>query len=146
MNAPCATQDISIPKSRGKSRSRRAYVFEAIQILISLPASLAVKGLLLLHTKSAGVRGTGLGVDNGEGTVAVFVQLLRLVAVGLVVSELDIVSKPPEDGANKSAGQRRGAEKNSLQSILVLVRLFAANNGALERLVFLGHHHGLKTL
>lgn len=33
-----------------------------------------------------------------------------------------------------------------LEAILVLVRLLAANNWALEGLVLLGHHHGLQTL
>lgn len=62
------------------------YVFQPVQILVTFPASLAVERLFLLHAQRSGVGSASFGVDDGKGSVAVFVQLLRLVTMCLVVS------------------------------------------------------------
>lgn len=56
-------------------------VFEAVQVLVPLRASLALERLFLLHAEHARVRRQSGGVDDGEGAIGVFVQLLRIVAV-----------------------------------------------------------------
>jgi hypothetical protein len=71
------------------------YVFEAVQVLVPLSAHLTLEGLLLLHAQSTRIRGAGLGIDDGEGTVAVLMQLLRRVAVGLVVPTVIVVNTHP---------------------------------------------------
>lgn len=50
-----------------------AYVFETVEVLVALATDLALEGLLLLHAESSGIRGRGLGVDDGECAVAVLV-------------------------------------------------------------------------
>jgi hypothetical protein len=49
------------------------HIFEAVQILVALAASLAMEGLLLLHALGARIRSTSLWVDDGERPVTVFV-------------------------------------------------------------------------
>lgn len=61
------------------------YVFETVQVLVALAANIALEGLLLLHTQSTGVRRARFWIDNREGTVAVLMQLLGRVSMGLVV-------------------------------------------------------------
>lgn len=68
-----------------KRQTKETYVFETVKVLVALAARVAVEGLLLLHALGAGVGGARLGVDNGECSVAVFVELLRLMTVGFVV-------------------------------------------------------------
>lgn len=40
------------------------HIFEAIQVLVTLATRVAVEGLFLFHSQSAGIRSTGLGVYN----------------------------------------------------------------------------------
>lgn len=61
------------------------YVFQPVEVLVSLAARLAVEWLLLFHAHSARVGRTRLRVDDGKSSVAVLVQLLSLVAMSLVV-------------------------------------------------------------
>lgn len=63
----------------------RTYIFQAVKILVTLAARLAVEWLLLFHAHSARVRRTSLRVDNGKGSVTVLVQLLSLMAMSLVI-------------------------------------------------------------
>jgi len=56
-------------------------VLETVQVLVAFAAHLAAIRLLFLHTHSAGIRDRGCGVDDGEATVRVFLELLVLVAV-----------------------------------------------------------------
>jgi hypothetical protein len=53
-----------------------AVVLEAVQVLVALSAVLAAVGLLLLHTQCTGIGGRSLGVNDGEGSVGVVVELL----------------------------------------------------------------------
>jgi hypothetical protein len=78
-------QPFSIVQSSLGRKSCPTYIFQPIQILVSLATGFTVERLLLLHAQSSWVGGTSLWVDNREGTVAVFVQLLSLVAVCLVI-------------------------------------------------------------
>ena len=61
------------------------YVFEAVQVLVALSTNVALEGLLLLHTKSTRVRRARFRINNREGTVAVLMQLLGRMSMGLVV-------------------------------------------------------------
>jgi hypothetical protein len=70
-----------------------AYIFETVEILVSLSTCLTVERLLLLHAQGSWVRSTGLGVHNGEGSIAVLVQLLCLVTVCLVIPVGRLISK-----------------------------------------------------
>lgn len=56
-------------------------VFEAVEVLVAFAADVAAVGFFLFHAEGAGVRGGGFGVDDREGAVGVFVQLLVVVAV-----------------------------------------------------------------
>lgn len=62
------------------------YVFETVEVLVSLAACFAIEWLLLLHAESPRIWRTGFGINDGECAVAVLVQLLRLVTVGFVIS------------------------------------------------------------
>ncbi len=78
---------VSIPRiSYRRGRERKTYIFETVEILVSLAASLAVKWLLLLHAESSGIWCTGFRIHNGECAVSVFVQLLRQMAVRFMIS------------------------------------------------------------
>lgn len=70
-----------------------AYIFETVEILVPLSACLTVEWLLLLHAQGSRVRSTSLGVHNGEGSIAVLVQLLCLVTVCLVIPVGRLISK-----------------------------------------------------
>lgn len=61
------------------------HVFQPIQILVAFAAGLAVERLFLFHTHCSRVRGTRFRIYNGECSVAVLVQLLRLMAMCLVI-------------------------------------------------------------
>jgi len=93
-------------KLRIAVRSMRSVVLETVEVLISLPTYFAAVWLLLLHAHRTGIRNGGERVDNGEGTVVVFLELLILVAMLLVV----------------------------LETVLVLVCLLATNDWTPERL------------
>lgn len=107
------------------------YIFESVQVLVPLTADLALVRLLLLHAECARVWRRCLRVDDGEGAVAVLMQLLRLVTVRLVVS-----------GRMKSEEAARVAETSEyiLQAILVLIRLLTSNDRTPKGLVFLPYH------
>lgn len=77
------------------------YIFESVQVLVPLTADLALVRLLLLHAECARVWRRCLRVDDGEGAVAVLVQLLRLVTVRLVVSGRMEVRRGSESGRNE---------------------------------------------
>ena len=111
------------------------YVFESVQILVSLATRLAVERLLFLHTKGSGIRRAGLGIDDRKSSVSILVQLLSLMAMCFVVPEGDnvLVLQTHETGRD-----------DSLQTVLVLVGLLAPDDWALEWLVFLWHHHALE--
>lgn len=56
-------------------------VFQAVEILVALSADVAPVWLLFFHAHCAWVRDRGNGIDDGEGAVFVFLELLVLVAV-----------------------------------------------------------------
>lgn len=116
---------------------RGTYVFQPVQVLVALSACLAAKRLLLFHTQGSWIRRTCFGVDNRESAVTVFMQLLSLMTMRLVVPRAVLV-----DFFHHSY-RFRGKIYDILKSILVLVGLFTADDGALERLVFFRHHHAL---
>jgi hypothetical protein len=62
------------------------YIFEAVEVLVSLIADLTRVGLLFLHAKSTRVWYTRVWVDNGESAVLVLVQLLVRVSMSFVIS------------------------------------------------------------
>jgi uncharacterized membrane protein len=74
----------------------RAYIFESIEILVALIAVFALVGLFLLHAHFTRIRCGCLRVDDGEGSIPVFVQLLGLVTVLFVISALSISDKTRE--------------------------------------------------
>ena len=111
------------------------YVFESVQILVSLATRLAVERLLFLHTKGSGVWRAGFGIDNRKSPVSILVQLLSLMAMCFVVPEGDTVLVLQNHETSRD---------NSLQTVLVLVGLLAPDDWALEWLVFLWHHHALE--
>lgn len=75
-----------------------------VEILVSLATGFAAIRLLLLHADCAWVWYTRSRVDNRESAIDVLLQLLILVAVLLVI----------------------------FQTVLVLVRLLATNDGTFE--------------
>jgi hypothetical protein len=56
-------------------------ILQAIQILIPLATDFASVGLFLLHAHSSGVRDRGNRVNDREGSIRIFLELLILVAV-----------------------------------------------------------------
>lgn len=56
-------------------------VFEAVEVLVAFPADIASMGFGLFHTQRAGVGVKGFRVNDGEGTIFVGSQLLRVVSV-----------------------------------------------------------------
>jgi hypothetical protein len=84
----------------------RAVVLETVKVLVPLAANLTTIWLLLLHADGAGVWDRSEGVHDGEGAILVLLELLVLMAVLLVV----------------------------LETVLVFVRLLAANDGTPEGL------------
>lgn len=48
-----------------------AYIFQTVQVLISLATDVALVRLLLLHSQSTGIRSGRLGIDNGKCSIAV---------------------------------------------------------------------------
>ena len=62
-------------------------VFQAVEVLVPLAADVALEGLLLLHAQGAGIGCRGLRVHDGEGAVAVLVELLRVMSVLLMIPE-----------------------------------------------------------
>lgn len=69
-----------------EQKEQVTYVFQTVQVLVPFAASLAAERLLLLHAQGAGIGSASLGVDDGEGPIAVLMQLLRLMAMSFVVS------------------------------------------------------------
>ena len=78
-----------------ESLSHSTYIFEAVQVLITLAADITLIWLLLLHPERAWIWRRSLRVNNGESTVAVLMKLLGLMAMSLVVPG-DLVSKHNE--------------------------------------------------
>ena len=56
-------------------------VFEAVEVLVPFAADFAAVGLFLFHTEGTRIRSGCFGVDDGEGAVGVFVQLLVVMAM-----------------------------------------------------------------
>jgi len=56
-------------------------IFQAVEILVPFSANIAAVRLLFFHAHCARIRYGGNGVDDGEGTVFVFLEFLVLVAV-----------------------------------------------------------------
>ena len=75
-----------------ESRGYSTYIFEAVQVLITLAADITLIRLLLLHPERAWIGRRSLRVNNGESAVAVLMKLLGLMAMSLVVPG-DLVSK-----------------------------------------------------
>lgn len=101
---------------------KNPYVFQAVQILVTLATNVALIWLLLLHAECAGIGRRCLGIHNGESPIAILMELLSLMSMRLVVSELVSLVF-------------RILLSNSLKAILILVRLLATDHGTLERLV-----------
>ena len=60
--------------SRGPAVTLKiTYIFQSIQILISLATDIAFVRLLLFHAESSRVRGGGFWVHNREGAVSIVV-------------------------------------------------------------------------
>jgi hypothetical protein len=59
-------------RSKGFS-GEQTHIFETVQVLVSLATNFALVGFLLLHAHCSWVWSRCLGVDNGEGTIAIFV-------------------------------------------------------------------------
>ncbi len=71
--------------SRGSSSLRMTYVFQPIQILVSLATDIAFVRLLLFHAESSWVGGRSLRIHDRKRAVSILMQLLRLVTVRLVI-------------------------------------------------------------
>ena len=56
-------------------------ILEAVQVLVSLLADLALVRLLLLHAHCPRIWSLGVGVDNGECTISILVESLIIVPV-----------------------------------------------------------------
>lgn len=67
---------------------RSTYVFQPVQVLVPLATDVAFVRLLLFHAKSSRIRCRGLGVNNRECAITIFMELLSLVAMGLVVPRI----------------------------------------------------------
>lgn len=93
--------------------SMASVVLETIQVLVALATDLTTVRLILFHAGSVKVRSVGFRVDDGKRSVVVLLECLVLVAMKTMV----------------------------LETILVLVCLFAANHRTLERLVLFILHH-----
>ncbi len=65
--------DASELEFRIARRRVRFMIFEPVEILIPFAANFAAVGLLLFHADCARVRHRGFGVNDGEGSVRVFV-------------------------------------------------------------------------
>jgi len=50
----------------------RLVVFEPVQVLVALLADIALVRLLLLHAQGPWIRRLGVGVNDGEGSVSIF--------------------------------------------------------------------------
>jgi len=87
-------------------RSMRTMVLEAVEVLVALATNVATIWLLFLHTNGTRVWYRRQGIDNRESAIVVLFELLILMAMLLVV----------------------------LETILVLVGLFATDHGTPERL------------
>ena len=106
----------------------RFVVFEAVEVLVALAADVAAVGFFLFHAEGARVRGGGFGVDDGEGAVGVFVQLLVVVAVLLWVDVLGYGCTRRRD-----EGEGGGAYGFVVfEAVLILVGFFAADDGTAE--------------
>jgi hypothetical protein len=71
-------------------REGETYIFQTVQVLIALSADIALVWLLLLHTKSSRVWGRSLGVNDRKRAIPVLVELLGLMSVCLVVSNIEV--------------------------------------------------------
>ena len=136
---------------RAAGRGVVLVVFEAVEVLVALAADVAAVGLFLFHAQGAGVGGRGFGVDDGEGAVGVFVQLLVVVAV--LVGGRRVVRMGGlgggcgrgggggrgRKGKRKGRGNGRGATYGFVvfEAVLVFVCLFAADDGTAEGFWFL---------
>ncbi len=69
---------------------RETYIFQTIQVLVSLVTVFTLVWLLLLHSSFTGIRRRCLGIDDGKGAVSIFMQLLVLMTVLLVVPALSV--------------------------------------------------------
>lgn len=71
------------------SRAHPTYVFETVEVLVPLAADITLERLLLLHAQCPRVWSASLGVDDGKGAVAIFMQLLGGMSMRLVVSNFN---------------------------------------------------------
>ena len=101
-------------------------VFESVEILVSFSACVTFEWFMFFHAKGSRVWAQSFGIDDGECTVFVGVELLGIVAMLKLVSQLsrqiDVRVKAPTYCFM------------IFQSILVLVRLLTPNDRAVERL------------
>ena len=97
-------------------------VFQAVQVLVSLPADLTLVRLLLLHTHRAGIWGRSLRVDNRKCAIRVIVKSLVIVAV-LRVGQLSVWTC-----------RNRTYRFMVFETILILVSLLTPNHRTSERL------------
>lgn len=92
----CLCYSVSVG-GRTQGGEEETYVFETVEVLVTLAADLTLIWLLLFHAESAWVGRRGFRVDDGESAIAILMQLLGLVTVSLVVS-VHMVSDCSEAG------------------------------------------------
>lgn len=64
---------IGVSQAVSEFSVRGTYIFETVEILIPLAASLAVEWLFFLHSKGSGVGRARFGVNDGKRAIPVFV-------------------------------------------------------------------------
>ena len=104
-------------------------VFEAVEILVALAAHLASVGLLFLHSDCARIWNRSQWVYYRKRPVLILFELLILMTMLERVSRLE----PFENGDTYLFVV--------LETVLVLIGLFAADDGAPEWLDFFGERH-----
>lgn len=66
-------------------------VFEAVEILVALPAHITLEGLFFFHPEGARIGREGLRIDDREGTVQVLVKLLVIVPMLRQISRYSMI-------------------------------------------------------